>query len=72
MKTAFFQMDSYTKAVNAKLSLSEYRISSRVEKSTGSGGCAYRLVVFGNTKVAREILIRKGFIKNTTGRKFNG
>ena len=63
MKTAFFQMDNYTRAVSAKLSLSEYRISSRVDKFAGSGGCGYRLVVFGNTEKARMILLKKGFIK---------
>lgn len=71
MKTAIFQMENYTKAMNAKLNLSQYRISSRVEKSTGSGGCAYRLVVFGNVENARAILLKKGFIKGLSGRKLS-
>lgn len=72
MKTAIFQMESYTKAMNAKSSLSQYRISSRVEKSTGSGGCAFRLVVFGNIERAGAILFRRGFIKNMPKGKLNG
>lgn len=62
MNNNLFQMKSYTQAMLARKSLSEYRIKSVIEKtSTKSGGCAFRLRVYGDVEKAAHILDKKGF-----------